>query len=174
VIAGIVITAGIGVILGPVVNAAIDFFPPVEEDEPTNRGRERTASASRQGGSRVLRHLPLVGVFARKGDGPARTGYSIRRPIVDLAVAALFALSYFQFEGDWFRIIAVDASAIVFLALAVMDLETHYLPDKITIPGLVIAFAVSPFWPHLEAWSGAIGAVVGLAIFAPFAGTEIG
>ena len=93
----------------------------------------------------------------------------MRRPIVDLAVAALFVLSYSQFDGDWFRILAVDASAIVFFALGVMDFETQFLPDRITIPGLVLAVAASSFWPHLDLWSGAIGAAAGLAIFAPLA-----
>ena len=163
-----------GLLLGPIVNQAIDRFPPVPEGSedrwiPTVKGkgrRIRVPSATPDPFTLVF--VPIAGLLAFKGQGRSRTGFSYRRPIVDLLTAGLLALSWYQFEDDWFRAIAVSGFATAFLALAVMDFETQYLPDKLTLPGIVIALAVSPFWPHLDPWDGIAGAVAGLAIFYPF------
>ena len=170
----ILIFALVGLLLGPIVNQAIDRFPPVPEGSedrwiPTVKGkgrRIRVPNATPDPFALVF--VPLAGMFAFKGQGRSRRGYSYRRPIVDLLTAGLLALSWYQFEDDWFRAIAVGGFATAFLALAVMDFETQYLPDNLTLPGIVIALAVSPFWPHLDPWDGIVGAVAGLAIFCPF------
>jgi len=170
----LLIFALVGLLLGPLVNQAIDRFPPVPEGSedrwiPTVKGTGRRIRVPNSAPDPFqLVFVPLVGMFAFRGQGKSRTGYSYRRPIVDLAVAGLMALAWYQFEDDWFRAIAVSGFATAFLALAVMDFETQYLPDKLTRPGIVIALAVSPFWPHLDPWDGIAGAALGLAIFFPF------
>ena|GEM_PF-527791 len=164
----------VGLLIGPFVNQAIDRFPPVPEGSddrwiPTVKGtgrRIRVPAATPDPFALVF--VPLAGMFAFKGQGRSRTGFSYRRPIVDLLTAGLMALAWYRFENDWFRAIAVAGFATAFLALAVMNFETEYLPDKLTLPGIVIALAVSPVWAHLDPWDGIAGAVAGLAIFYPF------
>jgi leader peptidase (prepilin peptidase)/N-methyltransferase len=164
----------VGLLVGPLVNQAIDRFPPVPEGSedrwiPTVRGTGRRIRVpSPTPDPFALVFVPIVGLIAFKGQGRSRTGFSYRRPIVDLLTAGLMALAWYQFEDDWFRAIAVSGFATAFLALAVMDFETQYLPDKLTLPSILIALAVSPFWSHLDPWDGIAGAAAGLAIFYPF------
>ncbi len=172
---GLLISAGAGLLVGPFVNVAIDRLPPVGDGEddrwiPTVRGRRRSQRVpDSTPDPKALLFAPIVGVLAFKGQGRSRKGLSFRRPLVDLALAGLFALSWVQFEGDWFRFIAVCVFATAIFALGVMDLETTYLPDFATYPTALAALIVSPFWPHLDYWDGVSGAVAGLAVFFPFA-----
>ena len=50
------------------------------------------------------------------------------------------------------------------------------MPDVIIYPAFIVALAVLPFRSDLAIWQGALGAVVGLAVFFPFAwiGDRIG
>ena len=172
---GLLISAGAGLLIGPIVNIAIDRLPPVGDGEddrwiPTVRGRRRSQRVPDAAPDPIaLLFAPIIGVLAFKGQGRSRKGLSIRRPLVDLALAGLFALSWAQFEGDWFRFIAVCVFATAIFALGVMDLETTYLPDLVTYPTALAALIVSPFWPQLDPWDGASGAAAGLAVFFPFA-----
>ena len=171
----LLIAAGAGLLLGPLVNIAIDRLPPVGEGEddrwiPTVRGRRRSQRVpDATPDPMALLFAPVVGVLAFRGQGRSRKGLSVRRPLVDLALAGLYALAWVQFEDDWFRVIAVCVFATSIFALGVMDLETTYLPDLATYPTALAALIVSPFWPQLDPWDGVAGAAAGAAIFFPFA-----
>lgn len=172
---GLLASAGAGLLVGPLVNMAIDRLPPVGDGEddrwiPTVRGRRRSQRVpDALPDPRALVFAPVVGLLAFKGQGRSRKGYSYRRPLVDIALAGLFVLSWAQFEGDWFRFIAVCVFATAIFALGVMDFETTYLPDLATYPVALAALIVSPFWPQLDYWDGIAGAAAGLAVFMPFA-----
>lgn len=177
---GLVASAAFGFFLGPILNFAIDRLPPVEDDvhqssasgqRATARNRSRgLACDGRRHGLSWLLFLPLVGYAVSRGRCRAcGEPLGIRRPLIELAAAGLFTLSWQRFEGDAFQFAAVCGFAAVFLALGVMDLETQFLPDRLVIPAAAAALAVSPFWPQLNAWDGGIGVAAGLAVFFPFA-----
>jgi prepilin signal peptidase PulO-like enzyme (type II secretory pathway) len=109
-----------------------------------------------------------------------RNGVSLRvqfrRVVVTVLAALLFALAWSRFGDSPIEFAAVAAFGTVFLVLAFVDLETLYLPDVIIYPAFIVALAVLPFRSDLAIWQGALGAVVGLAVFFPFAwiGDRIG
>ena len=55
------------------------------------------------------------------------------------------------------------------VTLAFIDFETTFLPDKLVLPLMAVAIAVSFFIPDREWWQGLAGAAVGYAAFYPFA-----
>ena len=71
-----------------------------------------------------------------------RHAISPRYFIVELLTAALFLLCYAQFG---FTLSAVKCSVFGFLLLGLIftDAETQLLPDKLTLPGLIIGLAFS-------------------------------
>ncbi len=162
---GLLGSALAGLFLGPLLNYLIDYLPPVDEDarrSPTCAGRTHLISM------RML--VPVLGYVSARGRCPVcGEPLSLRRPLVELALAGLFALSWQRFEADTFQFAAVCAFALVLLALAVMDLETQFLPDRLVFPGIVAALAASPFWPGLNPWDGAAGAAAGFVVFYPLA-----
>lgn len=136
---GLLLVAAAGLGIGAVSNIGIERLPPVPDLRPPPLGR----------------------------GAPARV--QLRRAVVALLVAGLFALAFDRFSGEPFRMIATAGFATVFVVLAFIDLETLYLPDRIIFPALLLALVVSPFWPHLELWEGVAGAAVGYAVFFPLA-----
>lgn len=104
---------------------------------------------------------------------PAEPGWAygrwrtVRRILLSVATACLFALAATRYDGDWLRVAATAIFAAAFLALAVTDLEHQLLPDKIVLPGIAVAIAISPFLAHLNPWDGVLGAAAGFLIFMP-------
>ncbi|MBT6681155.1 MAG: prepilin peptidase [Chloroflexi bacterium] len=129
----------LGLIVGAISNVAIERTPPIEG---------------------------LVPPSLRK-DVPYRV--QLRRVAVAALAAVLFALAWSRFGDSPVEFAAGAAFGTVFLILAFVDLETLYLPDVIIYPAFIVAIVVLPFRSDLAIWEGALGAVVGLAIFFPFA-----
>ncbi|MFW6195070.1 MAG: prepilin peptidase [Chloroflexota bacterium] len=128
-----------GLAIGALCNIAIERTPPVD-DSPSYG---------------LWRGVPLR-VLAR-------------RATAAFAVAGIFALSATLFPDDPLRMALAASFGTVFAVLAFIDLETFFLPDKIVLPSLVVALAVSPLWSHMQVWEGLVGAVAGFAIFFPLA-----
>ena len=67
-------------------------------------------------------------------------------PIVELVTAALFVAGYVIY--GWTPLLAVRlAFACAMVVLFVIDLQHHLLPNVITVPGIVIGFALSLMLP---------------------------
>jgi leader peptidase (prepilin peptidase)/N-methyltransferase len=89
----------------------------------------------------VLSYLLLLG-RCRK----CRTRISPRYPVVELATAALFAMHYAVF--GWTALLGIRlVFSAALVALFVIDLEHHLLPDVITLPGIVAGLVASLFLP---------------------------
>ncbi len=129
----------LGLIVGAISNVAIERTPPIEG---------------------------LIPPSLRKGV-PFRV--QVRRVAVAALAALLFGLAWSRFGDSPVEFAAVAAFGTVFLVLAFVDLETLYLPDVIIYPSFIAAVVILPFRSDLAIWEGALGAVVGLAIFFPFA-----
>ena len=88
-----------------------------------------------------------------------RTRISVRYPLVEIATGAVFAGHYLVF--GWTPLLAVRLIfAAAMIALFVIDLEHHLLPDAITLPGIVAGLVASLFLPPGLA-AALIGVVAG-------------
>jgi leader peptidase (prepilin peptidase)/N-methyltransferase len=79
--------------------------------------------------------------------------------------ALLFVAVYFRTGWGpalWFRDWPFVASLV---AMTFIDLELRILPDKLTLPGLVLGLLTAPLAPELGIVNSVIGAVVGFSFF---------
>jgi leader peptidase (prepilin peptidase)/N-methyltransferase len=88
-------------------------------------------------------NVPLVSWLALRGKCSAcKTPISVRYPIVEGATGALFALAAWQF-GPHPATLAWCAALALLVSMALIDLDTKYLPDDLTYPllwgGLIVA-----------------------------------
>jgi leader peptidase (prepilin peptidase) / N-methyltransferase len=75
-----------------------------------------------------------------------RAPISARYPVVELATAVLFVLHYAVF--GWTPLLAVRLLfSAAMVALFVIDLDHRLLPDRITLPGIVVGLAASLLLP---------------------------
>lgn len=84
---------------------------------------------------------------------------SARYPFVEALTAGLFVLAVERFGPTRSAVAAAGLSALL-LALAAIDLEHLILPDKLTIPGIVVGVALQPW----IGWVGVRGALIGAAL----------
>lgn len=114
---------------------------------------------------KTIHLIPLAGFLLTGGKCAAcNAPISRRYPIVELlgAVAGFGAYALF---GPSLAAIAAAFFFWALIALAVIDFETGFLPDAITLP-LAIAGLIVNFWGMFAGWQDAlIGAVVGFVVF---------
>ena len=145
----------LGLAIGSFLNVVVHRLP---------RGESLVSPGSRcPACSYALRALDNVPVFSYAAlRGRCRkcgVRISPRYPLVEIATAALFVLHYAVF--GWTPLLAVRLLfAAAMVALFVIDLEHHLLPDAITLPGIgagLIASLVLP--PGIR--DAVIGTVIG-------------
>lgn len=106
----------------------------------------------------VISWLLLRGRCAQCG---ARIG--ARYPLVELGTALVFAGVALRFPLDISLLGGLVVSGFL-IALAMIDLDTHYLPDQLTLPLLWLGLAASvfaPLSPTVEPAQAIIGAIAG-------------
>jgi leader peptidase (prepilin peptidase)/N-methyltransferase len=122
-------------------------------------------------------NVPVVSWIVLRGRcRNCHTGISWRYPLVELAVGTLWAdvawhdaplaFAYFREPSIFIlyplsRLVGVIALSWLLVALAVLDAENFWLPDSITIPGIIVGLllntadavidAVSPFYDAVYA-----------------------
>lgn len=180
---GIAGCALLGLVVGVVVNLAIDRIPSQRALLPATSGRRRCrnavpADASDGGvegeagheekledGHHAHRDEGVDSGPGRKHGAPALSWPLVRRrcpvcgqraalryPLVELACGGLFAAAAARFGDDW----ALPAYLVFFtclLAISVIDLEHHIIPNRIVyptifaaVPLLAVAAAVQNEW----------------------------
>ncbi len=130
-----------GLFAGGLMNAAADRLPPLdpEFDGPFVADRPRRLA--------WWEWLPLLsGVGARKARRMRIANNRLRYPVLEIATAAVFALVWAKYGSSPAQAVLACAFVAAFLTLGAIDLETRYLPFKLSIPTLAVALAVSPFW----------------------------
>ena len=81
---------------------------------------------------------------------------SIRYPLIEIATAIMFYLSYLKFGVDWNTII-FDMIIVVCFTMFISDLETYILPDSLQISLLVLSLAFI-FYNHFDILQSVISA----------------
>jgi leader peptidase (prepilin peptidase)/N-methyltransferase len=102
----------------------------------------------------VLSYLLLLGRCRH-----CRAPISPRYPLIEAATGALFLGSYLRF-GPTLDAVAGALFCALMIVLAAIDAEHLLLPDRITLPAIVLGLALSPFLT----WSGLAAALVGAAL----------
>jgi len=153
--AQVILLAALGLIVGSFLNVCIYRLP---RGQSVNWPGSRCTKCDRA--LAWYENVPVVSWMALRGR--CRTcgeRISAIYPIVETITAALFVAGYFIY--GWTPLLAVRlAFACAMVVLFAIDLEHHILPNVITVPGIVIGFVLSFFWP--PGWqSSLIGLVAG-------------
>lgn len=114
---------------------------------------------------RWYENIPLLSWLALRGRCSAcKTAIPVRYPLVEAATAALFAGCAALFGATAHTAVACIAVALL-IAMALIDLRTTLLPDRLTVPLIGLALLAS-----LAGWSGTpladavIGALLGYGL----------
>jgi len=128
----------------------------------------RPRSACPQCGHRIsaLQNIPVLSYLWLRGRCAAcRAHISMRYPLVELATAAASLLVAWKF-GATFETAAALLFTWSLIALAMIDLDTQYLPDSITQPllwaGLLLSLAAAVV-PHQSLFPAPATAIIGAA-----------
>lgn len=144
-----------GLIVGSYLNVVVHRLP---RGVSTVRPRSRCPSCGAGIGARD--NLPVVSWLLLRGR--CRHCGSIigwRYPAVELATAALFVLCVERFGPSPEAAVAALLCCLL-LALGLIDAEHYLLPDRLTLPGIVVGLAVQP-WID---WGGLLPAAIGAAL----------
>lgn len=98
-----------------------------------------------------------------------RAPISPRYPLIEGLVGALFALAVVRFGATAGAAVAGLLVALL-VALAGIDVDHFYLPDRITLPGIALGLALRPLAAWGSFWSALEGALVGAGVLLAFAG----
>lgn len=168
------VAAALGLIVGSFLNTVIHRLPRMLEREWREQcaeleGRELSsprydliAPRSHCPACRTplrARHLvPVLSWLALRGRCAAcGTSISPRYPLIEIGTAIAFAIVAAKFGGGPETWAALLVTAFL-IALAIIDFDTHYLPDQLTLPLLWIGLAAGLAG---DVRTAVIGAIVG-------------
>jgi leader peptidase (prepilin peptidase)/N-methyltransferase len=131
------------ILLAPVALLGLaigSFLNVVIHRVPRNASLVRPASRCPHCGAgiRARHNVPVLGWLLLRGRcADCRTRVSVRYPLVEAGTAVLFTLVAWRF-GWSAAVPAYLYLTAVGIALAVIDLDTHRLPDRIVVPSYVV------------------------------------
>lgn len=109
---------------------------------PLKRSIVSPPSACPECGMRIKRYdnIPVLSwVLLRGRCRSCKAPISMRYPIVELSTGVFFGVVAWKFHGNaLFLLIAFLYLAAVSIALALIDLETHTLPNRIVLPSYLV------------------------------------
>lgn len=159
-IAGSVLAAVIGLVIGSFLNVVIARLP-------ARRSLWKPRSACPTCGTAIAWYdnIPLLSYALLRGRCRACAGsISARYPLVEAVTAALFAAAYATF--GWGRDLGVAWTLLASLvAITVIDLDHQIIPDLITLPGIVTGFLVNVASGRLLWTDSLLGILLGGGVF---------
>jgi len=130
--------------------------------------------------ARGVEFLPLIGGFARPRCPTCSSRLSPRFVLLTAGGAASFAACYVEFD-DVAQALNGGVFCLAFLALTATDMERRLLPDRIVLPGVILAICTAWLLPGMTitdvllGGAIAIGVAAGLLILSlPFGGGALG
>jgi leader peptidase (prepilin peptidase)/N-methyltransferase len=131
---------------------------------PLSLARPRSRCPSCGHALRWHENLPLLGWLRLKGRcSSCGTSISPRYPLVELLTALLFAACGWKFGAQPQTLLWCAALALM-LAMALIDLDTTYLPDDLTLPLIGLGLLGAGMgWTGTSLESAAWGALAGYA-----------
>jgi leader peptidase (prepilin peptidase)/N-methyltransferase len=88
----------------------------------------------------------------------------IRATITELVTAGVFA-GLARFYGQSDKLVLAAAYTTLLIAIAYIDLDHRLVLNRLSYPGILLAFATSWLWPDFSVLDAVLGAVTGLVIF---------
>ena len=113
---------------------------------------------------RLRDNIPLLSFLLLRGrcrDCSAPIGWQY--PLIEATTGVLFAGAFLSFGPSWEAVIAALFGSLM-IALAFIDAEHFVLPDRITLPGIIIGLALQPLIGWTSLTSAALGAAAGAGI----------
>jgi leader peptidase (prepilin peptidase) / N-methyltransferase len=152
VMAQVIFLATLGLIVGSFLNVCIYRLP---RGQSVNWPGSRCTACGRA--IAWYENIPVISWLVLRGQ--CRTcgeRISVMYPLVESVTAALFVGGYLIY--GWTPLLAVRLAFVcAMVVLFVIDLQHYLLPNVITVPGIVIGFALSLFLPP-----GWIASLIGL------------
>ncbi|WP_250509500.1 A24 family peptidase [Caballeronia sp. GACF4] len=145
------------------VDAALPNAPQPEGDSYPKRFNLAVPRSACPHCGHVLRaweNIPVVSYLALRGRcASCGARVSPRYPLTELTTGTFAALSLYAFGPDWPAFAAFGLCATL-LAASLIDYDTRYLPDVLTLPllwaGLIVNFGAGGFATLHDAVTGAI------------------
>lgn len=110
-------------------------------------------------------NLPLLSFFLLRGRcRQCRQRISLRYPALEVSSGLWALLLALKFGAGWIWLFYLFLGGILLL-LSFIDLKSYILPDFLTLPGALLAFACSWLLPHISWQNSLIGAVLGAGFF---------
>jgi leader peptidase (prepilin peptidase)/N-methyltransferase len=147
-------------ILGAILGS---FFNVVIYRVPRGESIIRPPSACPACGTRlrVWDNIPLLGYLALRGRCRYCAAPISPRYVIVEALSGLLPVLLFMRFGATAPFWVFWPLSYVLLVLSFVDLDLRILPDKVTLPGIVIGLAVAPLAGLLGFWESVIGVLVG-------------
>ncbi len=109
-----------------------------------------------------LRHnLPVIGWFFLRGRcANCKTKYSFRYPAVEILMAVLFGFAFYKIGWNWSLF---EALILIFglVTVSFIDFDHERLPDKFTLPGIVIGLIGALLNPERDFLTAVYGVLLG-------------
>ncbi len=154
-----VYATGLGLIVGSYLNVVIHRLP---REESTLFPRSRCPSC----GAAIAAYdnVPVVSYLWLRGRcRSCKTRISARYPAIEALTGALFLACFLRF-GPAIEAVAAALFCALMVALGAIDAEHYILPDRITLPGIVVGLAFSPWLSWSGLGAAVLGATIGAAI----------
>ncbi len=122
----------------------------------------------------ALENIPIISYLLQRGRcRGCGEPISVRYPVIELCAGLLAAMAAWHFGWGW-----IAAGAMLFgwalLALTVIDLDHHLLPDDITLPLLWLGLLFNLFGVYSDLESAVIGAMAGyMSLWLVFQGFKL-
>ena len=89
-----------------------------------------------------------------------KTGISWRYPLVESLTAVLFLYTVHRFSISWATLVyLVFISALIVISF--IDIDHRIIPDKISLPGIILGFLAAAFLLPLQWYDSLIGLLIG-------------
>lgn len=146
----------VGLIVGSFLNVVIFRL----KQEKKLNGRSLCLNCKQQ--LKWYHNIPVLAfIFLRGRCAYCRGPISWQYPLVELASGVLFTLGYYIFYPNLEHAVVFALFSSFLITLFVFDLRWYMLPDAITLPAIVVAFAANIYIDKSWLWlmlSAAIGA----------------
>jgi leader peptidase (prepilin peptidase) / N-methyltransferase len=156
----IVVYALIGLVVGGIVNLLADVLP-------DRRKKVSTPACPACGQPRsALQSLAVAAFLTGKRECPfCGRPIAWRNPVVELVLAALFALLYNFYSDQLIKLVLASFFTSVLVLVTVTDLEHRLIPNRAILPAIAVAALVSPLWFGPGWWLALLGGAIGYGFF---------
>ena len=111
-------------------------------------------------------NIPVFSYLFQRGRcSTCKTKISIRYPVIELMMAALFLAVRLKYGFNWLVFVRDWPFIVLLVTITFIDLEHRIIPDSLSLGGLALGLATAWFVPGLGLQSSFLGALIGFAVF---------